>query len=426
MNLDALCRWLGWLLMAGFIALTVAEVIRYFRSALVAPEADRAPEGQPVPAHRLLMEVLAAFVASRVLVVAVCAAAYLIEGYALSGFLSAFADKLKPWDAQHYVDIITDGYVAESEARLFIVFFPLYPMICRTITFMTGFSAYGVATAVSNAALVGCGYVMYRLVEPEGGATLGRRAMLLLMFNPMTYFFSITYSESVFLLVTLLAVLMARRGRFAAAVALEALASSARLLGMATAVPLFWELLRAWRSEHPEARGADVARGALLCVLKVLPVSLGFLMYLSINWHLFGNPTQFMIFQSEHWYQNFGTIANTFQYSLVNSIRYDDHLYQLGVWRPQVALLIAVPLLIWWRRHRERAGDTAYALVYHYVAFQPTWLLSGPRYAACCYALYPLLARLPGSRRGFIALLAAECALLCYMTYLGLWCVKVY
>lgn len=426
MDLDTICWCLGWLLMAGFIALTVAELIRYFRSALAAPEEARAPQDRPVPARRVLAEVLAAFVASRALVVLVCAVAYCVEGHGLSGFMGAFVDKLKPWDAQHYVDIIADGYVAEGEASLFIVFFPLYPMVCRTITFMTGFSAYGVATAVSNAALVGCGMVMYRLTEPEGGATLGRRAMLLLMFNPMTYFFSITYSESVFLLVTLLAVLLARRGRFAAAVALGALASSARLLGMATAVPLFWELLRAWRAEHPEARGADVARGVALCVLKVLPVSLGFLMYLSINWHLFGNSTQFMIFQSEHWYQNFGTIANTFQYSLMNSIHYDDHLYQLGVWRPQVALLIAVPLLIWWRRHKERAGDTAYALVYHYVAFQPTWLLSGPRYAACSYALYPLLARLPKSRKGFIALLAAECALLCYMTYLGLWCVKVY
>ena len=82
--------------------------------------------------------------------------------------------------------------------------------------------------------------------------------------------------------------------------------------------------------------------------------------------------------------------------------------------------------MVLWRRRRERPGDVACALVYHYVAFQPTWLLSGPRYAACCYALYPLLARLPGSRKGFAALLAAECALLCYMTYLGLWCVKVY
>ena len=426
MNLGTVAAWLGGVLMAAYLALTATALLRYFKSALAAPPEERAIRPPALPARRLLAEVLAAFAASRLLLVLVCLAIHLIEGGALSGFLPAFVGKLQPWDARHYVDIIENGYVAEGEASLFIVFFPLYPMLCRCVTFMTGFSAYGVATAMSNAALIGCGVALYRLLEPEDGAEVARRAMLLLMFNPMGYFFSITYSESVFLLVTLLAVLCARRGRFAAAIAFGAMASAARLLGMATAVPLFYELLRAWRAKHPEAAGAALARGIALCVLKTLPVALGFLAYLSINWHLFGNPTQFMVFQSEHWYQNFGTIANTFQYSLVNSIHYSDHLYQLGVWRPQVALLIAVPLLLWWRRKRENPGDTAYTLVYHYVAFAPTWLLSGPRYDACDYALYPLLARIPKSRKGFAALLAGECALLAYMAYVGLWRVKVY
>lgn len=426
MNLDTVATWLGWALMAGYLALVAVEAVRYFRSALAAPAEAPAAHEAPVATRRMLCEVLAAFFASRLLLALVCVVIHGIETGGLSGCFRALADKLQPWDARHYVDIIENGYVAEGEASLFIVFFPLYPMLCRCVTFMTGFSAYGVATFISNAALIGCGAAIYRLLEPEDGATVARRAMLLMMFNPMAYFFSITYSESVFLLVTLLSVLCARRGRFALAVMFGAMASGARLLGMATAIPVFYELLRAWRIRRPEQKGAAMVRGIALCVLKVLPVGLGFLMYLSINWHLFDNPTQFMVFQSEHWYQNLGTIANTFQYSLVNAIHYDDHLYQLGVWRPQVLLLIGVPLLLWWRRKRERPGDTAYALVYHYVAFQPTWLLSGPRYAACNYALYPLLARIPKSRTGFIALLAAECALLVFMAYVGLWCVKVY
>ena len=425
MSLDTVATWLGYALMAAYLALTAVALARYFRSAL-NPPGEPAALQPGVSARRMLGEVLAAFMASRLMLALVCAVIHLIETGGLSGFFQAFADRLQPWDARHYVDIIENGYVADGDARLFIVFFPLYPMLCRCVTFMTGFSAYGVATFVSNAALIGCGAALYRLLEPEDGAQVARRAMLLLMFNPMAYFFSITYSESVFLLVTLLSVLCARRGRFVLAVTFGAMASSARLLGMATAVPVFYELLRAWRAKHPEAGGAALAKGIALCVAKVLPVGLGLLMYLSINWRLFGNPTQFMIFQSEHWYQNPGTIANTFQYSLVNAIDYDDHLYQLGVWRPQVLLLIGVPLLLWWRRKRENPGDTAYALVYHYVAFEPTWLLSGPRYAACNYALYPLLARIPKGRRGFIALLAVECALLAFMAWVGLWRVKVY
>lgn len=428
MDLDALGKWLGWLLMAGYIALTAMELPRFFTSAL-GPATEAIPTVQaPASRRRLLGEVLAAFLISRLLVALVCAVGFWVQQKTLSGFFDALWNNLFPWDAWHYIDIIENGYVASGEAQLFIVFFPFYPMVCRCLTLMTGIPATTAALLVSNAALVGCGAVMYRLAEMDGGPILGRRAMLLLMFCPMTYFFSISYSESTFLLVTLLAVWFARRRRFGLAVLFGALASGARLLGMTTAIPIFWELLRDCRERHGEAAvtPGEYARWIAVSVLKVLPVSLGFLGYLSLNWHLFGNATQFMVFQREHWFQEFGHLGRTFQYCLYNSVFYDDHLYQLGVWRPQVLLLIAVPLLVLWRRKRQRPGDVAYTLVYHYVSFAPTWLLSGPRYAACNYALYPMLAGIPKRRRGFAVMLALECVLLAYMTWIGLWLGKVY
>ncbi len=428
MDLDALGKWLGWLLMAGYIALTAMELPRFFTSAL-GPATEAIPTVQaPASRRRLLGEVLAAFLISRLLVALVCAVGFWIQQKTLSGFFDALWNNLFPWDAWHYIDIIENGYVASGEAQLFIVFFPFYPMVCRCLTLMTGIPATTAALLVSNAALVGCGAVMYRLAEMDGGPILGRRAMLLLMFCPMTYFFSISYSESTFLLVTLLAVWFARMRRFGLAVLFGALASGARLLGMTTAIPIFWELLRDCRERHGEAgvTPGEYARWIAVSVLKVLPVSLGFLGYLSLNWHLFGNATQFMVFQREHWFQEFGHLGRTFQYCLYNSVFYDDYLYQLGVWRPQVLLLIAVPLLVLWRRKRQRPGDVAYTLVYHYVSFAPTWLLSGPRYAACNYALYPMLAGIPKRRRGFAVMLALECVLLAYMIWIGLWLGKVY
>ena len=428
MDLDVLGKWLGWLLMIGYAALTIVEACRYFASALESADRAAAAMGAHVSRRRLLGETLAAFILSRLLVTLVCAAGFWVQEKTLAGFPGALWENLFPWDAHHYIDIMENGYVATGEARLFIVFFPFYPMVCRCLMLTTGISATAAALLVSNAALAGCGAAMYRLCEMDGGKTLGRRAMLLMMFCPMTYFFSISYSESTFLLVTLLAVLFARRRKFFPAVLCGALASGARLLGMATAIPIFWELLRDCRERHGEAPAStgDCARWIGLSALRVLPVSLGFLGYLSLNWHLFGNATQFMVFQREHWYQEFSHLGNTFRYCLYNSVIYDDHLYQLGVWRPQVLLLLAVPLLVLWRRKKARPGDTAYTLVYHYVSFAPTWLLSGPRYAACNYALYPMLAGIPGRRRGFIAMLAAECALLGYMTWIGLWLGKVY
>ena len=430
MDLDALGKWLGWLLMAGYIVLTAMELPRFFTSAL-GPTAEAIPTVEaPASRRRLLGEVLAAFLISRLLVLLVCAVGYWIQQKTVSGFFDALWNKLFPWDAPHYIDIIRNGYVTEGEGRLFIVFFPFYPMLCRCLTMLTGISATAASFIVSNAALVGCGAAVYRLAEIDGGPTLGRRAMLLLLFCPMTYFYSISYTESTFLLMTLLAVLFARRRRFGLAVLFGAMGSSARLIGLATAIPIFWEMLRDCRErrgdgESPVTAG-EYARWIAVSVLKVLPVSLGFLGYLSLNWHLFGNATQFMVFQNEHWINGFGHLGNTFQYCLYNSVYYDDYLYQLGIWRPQVLLLIAVPLLVLWRRKRQRSGDMAYTLVYHYISFSQTWLISGARYASGNYALYPMLAGIPKRRWAFIAMLAVECGLLAFMTWVGLWNGKVY
>jgi len=437
-NLDNIGSWLGWVMMAGYVILTATEVPRYFISAL-KPESgsaaaidatvSRNPEGL-ASRRKLLCETLIAFVLSRLLVVLVCAVSYWIQEKTVSGFFGALWENLFPWDARHYIDIIQNGYVTEGEGRLFIVFFPFYPMLCRCLTMLTGISATAASFIVSNAALVGCGAAMYRLAEIDGGPVLGRRAMLLLLFCPMTYFYSISYTESTFMLMTLLAVLFARRRRFGLAVLFGAFASSARLIGLATAIPIFWEMLRDCRErrgdgETPVTAG-EYARWIVVSVLKVLPVSLGFLGYLSLNWHLFGNATQFMVFQNEHWFNGFGHLGNTFQYCLYNSVHYDDHLYQLGIWRPQVVLLVAIPLLVLCCRKRQRPGDVAYTLVYHYILFSQTWLISGARYASGNYALYPMLADIPKRRWGFAAMLAAECGLLVFMTWVGLWNGKVY
>ena len=422
MSLDTIAAWLGRLVMAGFAALVLAELVRYFKTALAAPVEPRARR-ERLPAGRLLAQVLAAFLASRLLVVLACGAYYWAAHRGLEGFFPALSAKLLPWDADHYLGLIERWYVAEGDARLHIVFLPFYPAICRGLRALTGLSPFAAAEVVSNLALVGCGAAVFRLAEMDGGPELGRRAMLLLMFNPMAYFYSIPYTESAFLLLTLLAVLCARRRRFVPAVLLGAMAANTRIVGMAVAIPIFWEMLR---SEREAGEGRVSPRRAALCVLKVLPVSAGLLLYLYGNARLHGNPTQFMVFQRENWYQQFGSMAYTFRYSLINALGYEDRLYRVGVWIPQALLLLAVPPLLLWRRGKERPGDAAYLLVFHYVSFAPTWLLSGPRYLSACYALYPLLARIPRSRRGFAALLAGQCALLIVMSILGLWLVKVY
>ena len=416
MRLADIALGLGWGLMAFFGALTAVEAWRYFRAALFPAPESATPRTSRADWPRAAGMLAAGWALSRLLMLLTLAVCQWVTAHGFATFANNLAWFARRWDAKHYLALIESGYQAEGDTRLLIVFLPLYPAVCRAVCTTTGLSARASALLVSNACLLGCGAALYALLSPED-ARRARRAVLLFLFCPVTFFYSLPYSESLFLLLTLLSTLCARRRRWIAAVAFGALAANARILGMAVAVPVFWEMLRDARRTPKRPMAADIA----LCALRVLPISLGLMAYLLLNARVFGNPFQFLIFQREQWNQSAGTLAWSFQVSFVNLLTYEKALYRLGVWGPQVLLMPAIPALILWRRRAESPADAAYALVYHYVSFMPTWLLSGARYASAMYPLYPMLARIPRTRRQFALMLGCECALLIYMTVIGVW-----
>ena len=406
---------LGWIFAALFAALLLAAARRYFHAALKQP-APKPAQGPWRSAARVCAEVSAAYLLSRALIALVLAFWYVRENGELAGFAGRLLWLMRRWDGGTYIKLIERYYVNTGDDRLAIVFLPLYPTLARGLWWI-GMTPLAAGMTVSNAALLASGCAIWRLGALTDGDRVGRRAMWLLMFCPVGWFFSAAFSESLFLLLTLLAALQARRRRFAWAVCFGALAANTRVLGMAVAVPIFFEMLRAERERSGRVTPAAFAA----CVLRVLPVGLGLAAYLGLNWKLFGDALIFLRFQRENWQQSLGTLANTFRYTLINAVYYSRTGYRMGTWWPQLAAMIGVPALTLIRRKRHPADETAYALVYHAVAFSPTWLLSGVRYAAGMYPAYLMGARLADSRRAFACLLLAEAALAVYLVSVGLW-----
>lgn len=397
---------LGIALMGAYLGLTAMQLVRYFRTAAGLEEICAPEEADGRCAA------LSAFLVSRAALVAVMFAFFLIIGGTVGSFPAYLRMCLERWDASHYLGLIENWYVTEGDARFHLVFMPLYPLMGRGLHLL-GVPAFAAAMLVSNGALLGCGYALCTLVKETYGAAAANRTVWLFMLCPVTFFYSMPYTESVFLLTTLLAVLMARRGRFGWAVVFGALAANARIVGAAVAIPIFWEMLSSARR-----RGLTVRRAAI-CAVKVLPVLLGTAAYFALNWRLHGDVLKFLEFQRENWGQAFGSLAWTMQYTFVYAARYSNVLNRLGVWIPQLAALVGIPAIMSWRWRRQHPGDAAYGLVTFYASFAPTYLLSGVRYASAIYSLWPMLgAWLKGKR--YAAALAVEIALLVYMTVMGL------
>src|SRR5215212_9899023 len=161
---------------------------------------------------------------------------------------------LARWDAVWYLRVAETGY-GESEARA--AFFPLYPLLVRTLATPFGASAGAqlvAAYAVSLAAFLGALVLLYRLAELELGRRLARPTLLLLAVFPAAVYFGAPYSESLFLLLAVGTFYAARTGRWAWAGACAGLASATRSAGLLLVLPL----ALIWWSSRPR-RGADAA-----------------------------------------------------------------------------------------------------------------------------------------------------------------------
>jgi hypothetical protein len=192
--------------------------------------------------------------------------------------LGSITDVWARWDSVFYLRIAEHGY--EHLSRSATAFFPLYP----AVTSVFGWALFGhyvlAGIFVSLAAGLGSFLLLYRLAEIRLGAEGARRAVLYLAVFPMSLFLQAVYSESVYLLLTLAAFVLAERGRFLPA----GVAAGLALLTRPVAVALLPALvLLAWRS--PNARPA-------LARLAIAPVL--FAAYPLLLWQQRGDPWAFL------------------------------------------------------------------------------------------------------------------------------------
>src|SRR5690606_35571915 len=97
---------------------------------------------------------------------------------------------------------------------------------------------------VSNAALLAATLLLFGLTRATFGGRAGWHAVGLLMLSPAGVFLSGVYTESLFLLLTLLAFVALERGRFGWAVAAAVLACLTRSVGIALVPALLWTAYR--------------------------------------------------------------------------------------------------------------------------------------------------------------------------------------
>lgn len=306
------------------------------------------------------------------------------------GHAGGFAKTLDFWrclDSGHYLAIADDWYlsVGDRSRVVQLVFLPGYPLLIRLGRLLTGDTLTGGLLAAALC-FAGAACLLYRLLRLEYSHAIALRCVVLLCLWPGSFFFAAPMSESLFLLLSLGCLLLARKGHFLPAALCGAYAAFTRSLGLTLIVPLVMELFHGgfhWKKALPIAL-----------------VPLGFAAYLAVNVQVSGNAFQFMVYQSEHWGQRLGFFWNTASYQAnraASTFAENPHNF-FGLWLPNLLAGFGALGLMLWAAPRLRASYTAWFIAYFVIAIGPTWLLSAPRYLLAMPTL-PLAAALAGEDR---------------------------
>jgi len=228
-------------------------------------------------------------------------------------FLSLWAR----WDSQWYDWIVKEGYWLRPGQRSNVAFFPMYPLLIRTIMPVVGNSAVLAGVLISNVAFFSSLIFLYRLTILEFKDHLvARRTVIYLAIFPTAFFFSMMYSESLFLLFTVAAFYFARKHLWAWAALMGLLASATRVIGVLTWGFVMWEWLRihGWTIEtiHHRSTWRNLWIGLRsdwhqVLIIAVIPLGLfSYMAFLQMN---FKDPLAFLTVQSAWGRVNVGPLA---------------------------------------------------------------------------------------------------------------------
>lgn len=340
----------------------------------------------------LFFKIALMVVLTRIIVLIIAYWGFRCFGDAQGGFFELFDTFWNRYDTVRYLQIAKDGYLASGNPHevVNLVFLPLYPLLVRLFSFLTGGNLLWSGTIVSLAGSIFACYYLYRLALLDFSHTVAERAVKYLLIYPFSLFLTAAYTESVFLAVSLLCFWAARKKRFALSGLFAMLGALCKVQGILLMIPLAYEILldlRARTLHNPDSAGGSAKprlfKPAYLACL--LPLA-GYGIYLLINYFVAGNAFQYMNYQREYWFSGFGlfsqSIANTYAEMAQPSMR------NIVNWGPQLAMFFVSFGLLFAATKKLRTSYLLYSFVYITVSYCTARLLSGPRYIIGAFPVF--------------------------------------
>lgn len=138
-------------------------------------------------------------------------------------------DATERQDAAWYLRLADDGWSPNDASA---AFFPLYPLVVRAVSWVLPGDDVLAALLVSNLAFLGALLALFALTAEAFGERLARRAIVVAAIFPTAFFFLAPYTESLFLMLSILAFREARHDRWERVALFGAAAALTRSVGI--------------------------------------------------------------------------------------------------------------------------------------------------------------------------------------------------
>ncbi len=348
-------------------------------------------------------EVVFAFVTTRLLV---CGLAWLAYHWIKHGKYQVLPSTLPwnllyHWDALWYGRIVQRGYDYARGAQSSVNFFPLFPLLVRGFRWLTDAWTPFAGFVISNGALLGAGILLRRLAALDyPGSRIPPRAVWLLFLCPATFFHSAGYAESLFILLSLGGLLLARNGQWVGVGLTGALLTATRGNALLIMIPLAWEARRRNNMRPNKSLGSKVRQSRWWLAMAPLGV-IAYAAYLYVR---FGDALAFARSQSA-FYREFGWPWAGLMPAF--SDPFPNGALQLGA--------AAVGMFLCWLmyRVRMRASYQLYAIAMLLLTLSTSYLTATPRLVCEIFPFYLALAvATSGSRAWYLLALALSACLM--------------
>ena len=310
---------------------------------------------------------------------------------------SPILDMWYRWDAGFYTAISLYGYhwQVHHYADADTAFMPFYPMLIRganrliigcvdqgcTSSWLLKCEGRECATIsgllISNVALMASIFILFSLTCERFGKTTAYRASWLLMLSPISVFLSGIYTESTFLLLTLLVFYAISKNKFALALIPAGFASITRTVGIAMTLPLLLYAL-----------GLSGTKRVVYAGLSLLPVFI-FIGYISYIGKAAGDPLAYFHSNTQLWDR---TISGPWE--ILTAYIGDQPTMFWGGWPAWIDLIFAVFwLVVAYITLKEDISWGLFSLAGISIPAISGILVGMPRFGAVLFPFYIVIAK---------------------------------